>query len=105
MCFTFSVIAFPWMLELVWLLYMRMDFTHARILIVGLLPLPLIVDVLLADLAPQGVIARRSLLAHAAIAFPLAVLVVSGIDLPPNHFRAIFLCHSYIRGCASSIPP
>jgi hypothetical protein len=81
MCFTFSVIAFPWMLELVWLLYMRMDFTHARILIVGLLPLSLIVGVLLADLAPQGGIARRSSLAHAAIATLLALLLVGGIEL------------------------
>jgi hypothetical protein len=86
MCFTFSVIAFPWMLELVWLLYMRMDFTHARILIVGLLPLALIVGVLLADLAPQGVIARRSLLAHAAIAVLLAVLLVGGIELTAQSF-------------------
>ena len=81
MCFTFSVIAFPRVLRLVWLLFMRMDFTHARILIVGLLPLSLIVGVLLADLAPQGGIPKRSLLAHAAIAILLAVLLVGGIEL------------------------
>lgn len=86
MCFTFSVIAFPWMLNLVWLLFMRMDFTHARILIVGLLPLSLIVGVLLADMAPQGVFARRSLLAHAAIAVLLAVLLVGGIELTAGMF-------------------
>jgi hypothetical protein len=86
MCFTFSVIAFPWMLKLVWLLFMRMDFTHARILIAGLLPLSLIVGVLLADMAPQGVIARRSSLAHAAIAILLAVLLVGGIELTAQLF-------------------
>jgi hypothetical protein len=86
MCFTFSVIAFPWVLKIVWLLFMRMDFTHARILIVGLLPLALIVSVLLADLAPRGVIARRSLLAHAAIAILLAVLLVGGIEFIAGMF-------------------
>jgi hypothetical protein len=87
MCFTFSVIAFPGVLHLVWLLFMRMDFTHARILIVGLLPLSLIVGVLLADMAPQGGIARRSLLAHAAIAILLAVMLVGGIELAAQSFQ------------------
>lgn len=96
MCFTFSVIAFPWMLHLVWLLYMRMDFTHARILIVGLLPLSLIVGVLLADMAPQGDVARRSLLAHAAIAILLAVLLVGGIEVTAQMFSgSIFVPFAY----------
>jgi hypothetical protein len=86
MCFTFSVIAFPWVLKLVWLLFMRMDFTHARILIVGLLPLALIVGVLLADLAPQGAISGRSLLAHTAIAILLAALLVGGIEFAAQSF-------------------
>lgn len=96
MCFTFSVIAFPWVLKLVWLLFMRMDFTHARILIVGLLPLALIVGVLLADMAPQGVIARRSSLAHTAIAILLAGLLVGGIELIAQLFSGyIFLPFVY----------
>jgi hypothetical protein len=50
--FTVSVVVLPIMLELVWLLYLRMDFTHARILIVGLLPLSVIVALILTDLKP-----------------------------------------------------
>jgi hypothetical protein len=96
MCFTFSVIALPWMLELVWLLFMRMDFTHARILIVGLLPLSLIVGVLLADMAPQGGIARQSLLTHAAIAILLAVMLVGGIEFIVGMFSGdIFVSFEY----------
>jgi hypothetical protein len=96
MCFTFSVIASPWVLHLVWLLFMRMDFTHARILIVGLLPLSLIVGVLLADMAPQGAIARRSSLAHAAIAILLAALLVGAIELTAQTFsRSAFVPFVY----------
>ncbi|WP_454645550.1 hypothetical protein [Bradyrhizobium liaoningense] len=86
LCFTFSVIAIPWMLQLVWLLFMRMDFTHARILIVGLLPISMVIGALLADMAPQGVTARRSILAHAAIALCLAILLVGGIELIAGAF-------------------
>ncbi|MEH2483553.1 hypothetical protein V1282_006910 [Nitrobacteraceae bacterium AZCC 2146] len=81
LCFTFSVIAIPWMLELVWLLFMRMDFTHARILIVGLLPLSMVVGLLLADMSPRESSTPRSMLAHAAIAMCLAILLVGGIEL------------------------
>ena len=108
MCFTFSVIAFPWVLESVWLLFMRMDFTHARILIVGLLPLSLIVSVLLADMAPQGVIARRSLLIHVALAILLAVLLVGGIELAAQTFSGstfVPFVYSGLRVLDSALAP
>jgi hypothetical protein len=96
MCFTFSVIAFPRVLRLVWLFFIRLDFTHARILIVGLLPLSLIVGVLLADLAPQRNIPRRSSLAYAAIAILLAVLLVGGIELAARMFSgSVFVPFTY----------
>jgi hypothetical protein len=80
MCFTFSVIALPWMLELVWLLYLRMDFTHARILIVGLLPLSLIVGLLLADMLPRDRVGGRQNVVHWLVAILLATALVGAIE-------------------------
>ena len=78
--FTFSVVAIPPMLELVWLLYLRMDFTHARILIVGLLPLSALLTLLFVDLKPLkepiGVRAPAVWLTSAV----LAALLVFGIE-------------------------
>jgi hypothetical protein len=86
MCFTFSVIALPWMLELVWLLYMRMDFTHARILIVGLLPLSLVVGALFADLSPTEVAGEQRPALHWPIAALSAIVIVSGIEVVARKF-------------------
>lgn len=80
MCFTFSVIAFPFMLELVWLLYMRMDFTHARILIVGLLPLSVVVAAVLAELVPEREPSEGWSISSWIAAGGLALLLVGGIE-------------------------
>jgi hypothetical protein len=90
MCFTFSVIACPWVLELVWWLYMRMDFTHARILIVGLLPLSLIVGLLLADLAPRKSVTKCHSLARWSYAVLIAIFLVGGIEFTAHMFSANF---------------
>lgn len=114
MCFTFSVISFPWMLELIWLLYMRMDFTHARILIVGLLPLSVIVGLLLADLAPRESVNKLHSLVRWSIAVLIAILLVGGIELTANMFSTSFniaffdsglrvLCSAVARICLSGL--
>jgi hypothetical protein len=76
--FTFSVIVIPSVTNLIWLLYFKMDFTHARILIIGLLPLSVIVGLLLVDREPS----RPSSLKVTAylwfVAVLLALLMVFG---------------------------
>ena len=95
MCFTFSVIGFPWILKLVWLLYLRLDFTHARILIVGLLPLSLIVSALLADMSP---ISRgQQAMDDPVVAILLAVLLVGGIEFISRKFSGSTLSRSCTR--------
>jgi hypothetical protein len=78
--FTVSVIVAPFMLELVWLLYLRMDFTHARILIVGLLPLSVIVALILADLKPAIQLTSRQDVMLWLLAVLLAAVLVFGIE-------------------------
>jgi hypothetical protein len=68
------------MLKLVWLLYLRMDFTHARILIVGLLPLSVIVALILADLKPAIQPTGRRDVMLWLLAAVLAAVVVFGIE-------------------------
>jgi hypothetical protein len=81
MVFTFSVVVVPAMLYLIWLLYLRMDFTHARILIVGLLPLSMLVALVLADLAPPKRPAGRTATRFFCIAVPASILIVVAIEL------------------------
>lgn len=50
----FSVIVLPWMMELVWLLFAKINFIHARILIAALLPLLVLVAIRLRDLQPES---------------------------------------------------
>jgi hypothetical protein len=78
--FTVSVIVVPTMLEIVWLLYLRTDFTHARILIAGLLPLAVIVALILADLKPTIEPASRRDLILWMFAAVLAAVLVLGIE-------------------------
>lgn len=80
MVFTFSVVAVPQVLHLIWLLYLRMDFTHARILIVGLLPLSMLVALILADLAPLKRPERRTTAKLFLIAIPASILIVTAIE-------------------------
>jgi hypothetical protein len=78
--FTVSVIVFPIVLELVWLLYLRMDFTHARILIAGLLPLSMIVALVFADLKPEIEPKRRQAALLWSAAMLLAVALVFSVE-------------------------
>jgi len=50
---TIAVILFKPAAHLLYLLFLRVDFTHARVLVVGLLPLVGLVALLLRDLRPQ----------------------------------------------------
>lgn len=54
MLFTFSVVCVPAVLELLYQFYFRMDFTHARVLVVGLLPLMIVLSLVLDDIS-QGI--------------------------------------------------
>jgi hypothetical protein len=85
--FTISVVVVPIMLELVWLIYLRMDFTHARILIIGLLPLSAIVTMVLADLKPLNQSRGRAAVALWMLAAVLAVVVVLGIEWFAHSFQ------------------
>jgi hypothetical protein len=78
--FTVSVIVFPIVLELVWLLYLRMDFTHARILIAGLLPLSMIVALVFADLKPGIEPKDRQAVLLWSAAVLLAVALVFSVE-------------------------
>jgi hypothetical protein len=78
--FTVSVIELPIVLELIWLLYLRMDFTHARILIVGLLPLSVLVALILADLKPAIQPTSRGDAVLCLLAALLAAVLVLGIE-------------------------
>jgi hypothetical protein len=80
LAFTIAVIAVPVVLKLVWLLYLRMDFTHARILIVGLLPLSVIVSLILADLKPANQSARGRDITLWLLAAVLALAIVGAIE-------------------------
>jgi hypothetical protein len=52
--FCFSVIGFPPVLKLIYLLFLKVDFLHGRILIAGLLPLVVLIALVLADLRPSS---------------------------------------------------
>src|SRR5947207_2612720 len=82
-----SVITVPPVLELVWLLYLRMDFTHARILIIGLLSLSVLVALVLADLRPRSPHAELTAVMLGLLAAGLAVLLVMGIELIAQSFE------------------
>jgi hypothetical protein len=91
--FTISVIVAPFVLKLIWLLYLRMDFTHARILIVGLLPLSAIVALILADLEPATQPPRGMDITLWLVALVSAVALVGVIEwiarsLPGNSILA-----------------
>jgi hypothetical protein len=89
--FTVSVIACPIVLELVWLLYLRMDFTHARILIAGLLPLSVIVALVLADLKPAVKLMHREVALLWTCAGLVAVSFVFGIEWVAQLLEGSFL--------------
>ena len=72
----FAVIALPWLMKLVWLLFAKINFIHARILISALLPLVTIVALRLRDLRPAGAMNP----AHVAAAVAFAALGVAGIE-------------------------
>lgn len=84
--FTFSVIAIPMMLKLIWLLYLRMDFTHARILIIGLLPLSVVFALMLEDIRPPKEPSRPTATIIWLVSAILAVLLVFGIERLANAF-------------------
>jgi hypothetical protein len=85
--FTVSVIVAPIMLKLIWLLYLRMDFTHARILIAGLLPLSVITALILADLKPSiRSTGRQDVMLWLAAAF-IAATIVIGIEFLAQSFQ------------------
>ena len=78
-----SVIVVKPVTHLVFLLFLRMDFTHARILIAALLPLATLLALALADLTPRtGTPApNRTLFAGVAVGLVVAVAIdaVSGL--------------------------
>jgi hypothetical protein len=80
--FTFSVILFRPMTYALYLLFLRVDFTHARILIAGLLPLVVVMSVILTDLGrgdwPPPT--RRNSVAMTTGALGLAVVVAVGLE-------------------------
>lgn len=84
--FTFSVIAIPTMLEFIWLLYLRMDFTHARILIIGLLPLTVVVGLMLEAIRPTKEPSGPKAIFIWLISAALAVLAVFGVESLANTF-------------------
>jgi hypothetical protein len=85
--FTVSVVVVPIMLKLVWLLYLRMDFTHARILIAGLLPLSVITALILADLKPSIGSTSRQDVMLGFLAALIAAAIVVGIELFAQSFQ------------------
>jgi hypothetical protein len=95
--FTVSVIVMPMMLELVWLLYLRMDFTHARILIVGLLPLSVIIALILADLNPSIQRTTRRDVMLWLLAALLAAALVFGIESFAQSFQGSSLLTDFPR--------
>jgi hypothetical protein len=95
--FTVSVIVVPMMLELVWLLYLRVDFTHARILIVGLLPLSVIIALILADLNPSIQRTTRRDVMLWLLAALLAAALVFGIESFAQSFQGSSLLTDFPR--------
>lgn len=89
LAFTFSVIAFKAVLYLVYLLFAKVDFLHARILIIGLLPLVLVVALILTDLKPPGIAATS---AHQVrcwlVAILVGILIVTAIELIARSYDA-----------------
>jgi hypothetical protein len=85
--FTVSVIVAPMMLKLIWLLYLRMDFTHARILIAGLLPLSVITALILADLKPSIESTGRQGVVLWLVAAFIAAIIIIGIEFLARSFQ------------------
>jgi hypothetical protein len=69
---TFGVLLFKPLTHLLYLVFLRVDFTHARVLTAGLLPLVGVVALLLRDIRPSVVPIRR------AIAFAVLGLLLAG---------------------------
>jgi hypothetical protein len=95
--FTVSVIVSSIVRWLVWLLYFRIDFTHARILIVGLLPLSVIVALVLADLKPAIKRTSRQDVIFWISAAILAFIMMLGIDWIAQSLQGSFLYTHFER--------
>jgi hypothetical protein len=95
--FTVSVIVSSVVLWLVWLLYFQIDFTHARILIVGLLPLSVIVALVLTDLKPAIKRTSRQDVIFWISGAILAFIMVLGIDWIAQSLQGSFLYTHFER--------
>jgi len=84
--FTFGVIFFKPLQHLIFICYQRMDFTHARILIVGLLPLATLVSLILLDTYPRVTMTRTfiQMTITTILSAILAAIIVGGIELLAN---------------------
>lgn len=81
--FTFGVIVVKPLGYLIFILYQRMDFTHARILIAGLLPLVTLIALILQDIYPQNlnstvVVYKRFTFLAAIMA---SIIIVGSIEI------------------------
>jgi hypothetical protein len=74
---------------LIYLLFLRIDFTHARILVAAVLPLAALVTLLLAGLEPPGLrhLSRRQLAAVGVASAVLAIGAVLGVEAAAHPWK------------------
>ena len=89
LAFTVSVALFKPMTQLVFLLFLRTDFTHARILIAGLLPMCALVGIVLTCLRPADRERRSMAGLLAGLGLGIAIeLIANRIEAPIGSLRA-----------------
>jgi hypothetical protein len=81
-----AVVAFKPVAHALFLLFLRVDFTHARILLCALLPLSLLVALTLTDLPPRNEPAERSWQVT-ALGLALGILAAVVIELIARNFQ------------------
>jgi hypothetical protein len=81
-----AVVAFKPVAHALFLLFLRVDFTHARILLCALLPLSLLVALALTDLSPRSELDARSWQAT-ALGLALGILAAVVIELIARNFQ------------------
>ncbi len=82
LAFLFAVFAFKPVFYLVYYLFLKVDFIHARILVAGVLPMAILVSMLLSDMAPAPLpkMAKGDTFIVFLCGLGMAVCLVAGIE-------------------------
>jgi len=78
---TLSVIVLKDALHMLFLLFQRLDFTHARILVVGLLPMSALVALILHDRQPVPLSSSGGMLRTIAIGIACAAIAIGAMEM------------------------